>query len=100
MAELPRRRAPRTPFQPRFTLLMLYLFAFIFAFCFALAAPVVYEYFEIGSSGADGPQERAAMAEAMRQALRGRLWLAVVGATLALGIGIWTRALPGLRPPR
>jgi hypothetical protein len=97
MAEPPRRRAPRTSFQPRFTLLMLYLFAFFFAFCFALVSPALYE---IASSALPGPEQERLAREAAREALRGRLWIAVVGATCALGIGIWTKALPGLRPPR
>jgi hypothetical protein len=97
MAELPRRRAPRVPFQPRFTLLMLYFFALFFAFCFALVSPALYQ---IAISPLPGPEQERLAREATREALRGRLWFAVIGATLTLGLGIWARVLPGLRPPR
>jgi hypothetical protein len=97
MQELPRRRASRAPFQPRFTLLLLYFFALFFAFCFALVSPALYEIANAPVPGAE--QERLAR-EATREALRGRLWIAVAGATLTLALGIRARVLPGLRGPR
>jgi hypothetical protein len=97
MADAPRRRSARTEFRPRFTLLMLYFFALFFAFCFALVSPALYE---IATAPLPGPEQERLAREATRDALRGRLWIAVVGATLVLGLGIRSRVLPGLRPPR
>ena len=76
MADAPRRKPPRVGFQPRFTLLVIYFAALLIVYCFALAAPVIYTGFQIGSSPSAGPQEQAALAEAMRETLRGRLWIA------------------------
>jgi ABC-type sulfate transport system permease component len=100
MAAEPRRRPPPVGFQPRFTLMLLYFAALVFVYCFALAAPIVYRYFEIGSSGGAGPEQQAQLAEAMREALRGRLWIAGLAAAATMALGIWARVLPGLRPPR
>ena len=100
MATEPRRRAARVGFQPRFTLMLLYVSALTFVYCFALASPVVYRFFEIGSAEGAGPEEQALLAEAMREALRGRLWIALAAAAATTGLGIWARVLPGLRPPR
>jgi hypothetical protein len=94
------RRPPRVGFQPRFTLMLLYFSALFLVYCFALASPVLYGFFEIGSAPESGPEEQALLVEAMRNALRGRLWIAVLAATATTGLAIWVRALPGLRPPR
>ena len=99
MATEPRRRPPPAGFQPRFTLMLLYVAAFTFVYCFALASPVLFRFFQIGSSGEAGPKEQAMLAEAMRAALRGRLWFAVIAAALTTGLGIRARVLPGFRPP-
>ena len=100
MATEPRRRPPRVGFQPRFTLMLLYFSALTFVYCFALASPMLYRFFEIGSAAGSGPKEQALLVEAMRESLRGRLWIAVAAATVTTGLGIWARVLPGLRPPR
>ena len=80
--------------------MVVYFAALLLVYCFALAAPVVHAWFEIGSSAAAGAKEQAAMAEAMRETLRGRLWIAGLAATATTALGIWARVLPGLRPPR
>ena len=80
--------------------MLLYVAAFAFVYCFALASPILFRFFQIGSSGEAGPREQAMLAEAMREALSGRLWIAVVAAALTTGLGVWARVLPGLRPPR
>ena len=69
-------------------------------YCFALASPILYRFYEIGSARGAGPEEQALLAEAMREALRGRLWIALAAAAATTGLGIWARVLPGLRPPR
>jgi hypothetical protein len=83
-------------FSPRFTLMMLYFAALFFAYCFALVSPVLME---IANSGVPGPEQEALAREATREALRGRVWIALVAAAATLGLGIWSRVLPGLRPP-
>jgi hypothetical protein len=80
--------------------MLLYVVALSFVYCFAIASPVLYRFYQIGSTGSAGPQDQAMLAEAMREALRGRLWIAVVAAALTTALGIWARVLPGLRPPR
>jgi hypothetical protein len=80
--------------------MLIYLAALTFVYCFALASPILYHFYQIGSSGAGGPAEQALLAEAMRESLRGRLWIALAAAAATLALGIWARVLPGLRPPR
>lgn len=80
--------------------MLLYLAALSFVYCFALAAPILYRFYQIGSAGGAGPQEQAMLAEAMRESLRGRLWIALAAAAATVALGIWARVLPGLRPPR
>jgi hypothetical protein len=80
--------------------MVLYFAVLVFVYCFALASPVVYEYFEIGSAPDSGPEQQARLAEAMRETLRGRLWIAALAAAATMALGIWARVLPGLRPPR
>ncbi len=100
MAAEPRRRPPRVGFQPRFTLMVIYFAALLVVYCFALASPMLYGFFEIGSSGSAGSKEQALLEEAMRETLRGRLWIAALAALATTALGIWARVLPGLRPPR
>ena len=100
MVDAPRRRPPRVGFQPRFTLMILYFVGLTGLYCFALASPVVIEYFQIGSAPGAGAKEQELMRQAMREALRGRLWIAGLAAFATMLLGIWARLLPGLRPPR
>ena len=86
----PRRRAPA--FEPRFTLGLLYLIAFFVVYCFAIAAGPLLE---ILSSGAPGPEQEARAAEVMREALRGRLLVALALALVTTGALGWLGWLPG-----
>jgi hypothetical protein len=101
----PPRRVPRRSirtFQPRFTLLLLYFFAFFVFFCLLLALPALLEGLRSLPPG-NGPlteEEKALAADIARRALEGRLVYALIATTVALGIGLWTRALPGLRRRR
>lgn len=97
MAAAPRRAPPPRGFQPRFTLMMLYFFAFFFVYCLAMVSPALLE---IARSPVSGPEQESLAREATHQGLQGRLWIAVVAATATTALGIWARALPGLRQPR
>jgi TctA family transporter len=85
-----RRRAPL--FQPRFTLGLLYLIAFFSLYCFLLAARPLYE---VLSTTAPGPEQQAQAEQVMREALRGRLWVALVAALATTGGLGWLGRLPG-----
>ncbi len=80
--------------------MLLYFIALMFLFCFALASPVIYEFFRIGSAPGAGAKEQEQLTQAMREALRGRLWIAGLAAFGTMLLGIWARLLPGLRPSR
>ena len=80
--------------------MLVYVVALSFVYCFAIAAPILYRFYQIGAAGEASPEQQELLAEAMREVLRGRLWIAVVAAALTTGLGIWARVLPGLRPPR
>jgi len=98
----PPRRVPRRSsitFRPQFTLLLLYFFAFFVFFCLLLALPALLEGLR-SLPPARGPlseEEKALAADIARRALEGRLVYALIATSLALGIGLWSRALPGLR---
>jgi hypothetical protein len=98
----PPARRPRPPsvgFRPEFTLLLLYFFGLFLLFSLLLALPALLEALRALPPG-DGPlteQERALAADAAREALRGRVPYALIAALLVLALGVWTRALPGLR---
>jgi len=106
--EGPPRPPPRRPrpapatFRPAFTLLLLYFFGVFLAFSLLLALPALLDALRTLPPG-EGPltdAERAVAADAAREALRGRVPYAVIATVVVLGIGVWTRALPGLRGPR
>lgn len=94
------RPAPVT-FRPRFTLVALYFFAFFLFFCLVLAMPALLESLR-SLPPSDGPvteRERQLAAEITRDALRGKLPYALLATVAALGLGLWTQALPGFRRP-
>lgn len=98
----PPPRLPRATFRPEFTLLLLYFAALFLAFSLLLALPALLDALRALPPGA-GPlseEERAIAAQAAEQALSGRLPYALVAALITLGIGAWTRSLPGLRRHR
>jgi hypothetical protein len=80
--------------------MLLYFAALLFVYCFALASPLLHHFYEIGSRPESGPAEQAQLAQAMRETLRGRLWIAVLAAMATTAMGTWAGVLPGLRPPR
>jgi hypothetical protein len=105
MAEPPRPPRPRsgstgTGFRPEFTLYLFYFFAFFVFFALLLALPDLLEGMRTLPQAATIEEERAAGAQIARRALAGRLPLAVVAALVALGVGGYVGALPGLRGGR
>lgn len=96
----PRRPRPAAPsFRPQFTLLLLYFFGLLLFFSLLLALPALLEAFRTLPPH-EGPltdAERTLAADVAREALRGRLPYAAIAAVATLGLGAWTRSLPGLR---
>jgi hypothetical protein len=99
---LRRPRPAPASFRPEFTLLLLYFFGLFLAFALLLALPALLE--ALGTlppgEGPLTPEERALAADTARRALRGRVPIAVVASVVVLGLGVWTRALPGFRHRR
>jgi hypothetical protein len=89
-------------FRPQFTLVALYFFGFFLFFCLVMAMPALLDGLRSlpPSGGPITEQERELAAELTRDALRGRLLYALLATVAAVGLGVWTRALPGLRGPR
>lgn len=86
-------------FRPQFTLVALYFFGFFLFFCLLLALPALLGGLRELAPG-DGPlteQERALAAELTRDALRGRIPVALLATVAVLALALWKRALPGLR---
>jgi hypothetical protein len=89
----PRSRVPA--FQPRFTLMLLYLALFFFGFAFLLILP---ELLDVLASQPPGPEQEEAAKLAARKALEGRLVPVFLMALAAAGAGAYYRILPGMRP--
>jgi hypothetical protein len=89
-------------FRPQVTLVALYFFGCFVCFCVVLAMPALLDGLRSlpPSGGPITEQERELAAELTRDALRGRLLYALLATVAAVGLGVWTRALPGLRGPR
>ena len=81
-------------FRPRATLAIFYFFAFFFLFSFLLVAPTLWRGFQQVS--ADASQWEAAQ-QAVQQAMRPRLWIALVLAVAATLLGGRSGILPGAR---
>ena len=91
-----RRRA--SVFRPRFTLLMLYLVACFVFFALIFALPdLLAGARELPPGGELTPEELEGAREIARNALRGRIPLALGAAVVATGLAAWTRVLPGFR---
>jgi hypothetical protein len=86
--------APRAHFRPRATLALLYFFGFFFLFSFLLVAPTLWRGFQRVSAD---PSQWDAAQLAVQQAMRPRLWLAVVLAAVATLLGGRSGVLPGGR---
>ena len=93
----PRRRAP--VFRPRFTLMMLYLMGFFVLFALIFALPdLVAGARELPPGGEElTPEELEKASEIARNALRGRIPLAIGAAVVATGLAVWAKVLPGFR---
>jgi hypothetical protein len=84
----------RARFEPRFTLSLVYLFGLAFVYSKLLAAPALLEVFR---RLPPGPERDAAADAATREALQGRLWMALAAALVTVAALSWANALPGLR---
>ena len=85
------------PFQPRFTLGLFYLAGFFILYCLAVVAP---ELWHVLHSMPPGPEQERAAADAAREAIRGRLLLALMAALATTAIGGRAGWLPGMRDRR
>ena len=91
------RDTPTRPasFQPRFTLSLLYLFVFFFLYCLLLVLPQLYE---AARSVTPGPAQEEMAKQLVREAIRPRLWIALVASVATTALGAKTGVLPGMRP--
>jgi len=96
----PRRSRTDSGFRPEFTLYLVYFFAFFLFFALLLVLPALLEGLRTMPPATTIEQERAAGAEIARTAIAGRLPWALLASLVALGIGGYAGALPGLRRPR
>jgi len=94
---VPRRPLPGPTFRPEFTLFLVYFFALFVFFALLLALPDLLEGMRTLPPDASIEEERAAGAEIARRAVAGRLSFAFIAALVALGLGAYTRVLPGIR---
>jgi hypothetical protein len=91
----PRRRRP-APFEPRFTLGLLYLGGFFFLFALLSVAAPLWELWQSLPPGAEGDEEALARAtELARQSVRPRLWIALAAALVTTALGAYAGVLPG-----
>jgi TctA family transporter len=90
-----RRRAP--PFQPRFTIGLIYLVLFFALYCLLLAAPALIE---VANTVPPGPEQQEAAERAAKEAVQSRLWMAGLAALVTTALGIRTGVLPGTRAVR
>jgi hypothetical protein len=77
-----------------FSLTLLYFAGFFLLFCVLIVAPALVH---VAREGAPSDQLQARAQSAAHDAIQGRLPLAFVGALVATGLGVYARALPGLR---
>ena len=96
----PPRRAPSPQFRPAFTLMLVYFFVFFLFFALLLALPDLLEGLRTLPPAATIEEERAAGAAIAEQAVKGKLTAALIASMVAVGLGAYTRLLPGVaRPP-
>lgn len=87
-----RRRAP--PFRPLFSLTLVYFAGFFLLFCLFSVAPALVK---VAREGEASEEMELRAQSAAHDAIQGRLPLAFIGALVATGLGIYARALPGMR---
>jgi ABC-type sulfate transport system permease component len=85
------------PFQPRFTLGLFYLAAFFILYCLVFIAPDLWRVLQ---TVPPGPEQEQVAAAAAREAIRGRLLLALFASLATTALGGKAGWLPGMRPPR
>ena len=90
-----RRRAPS--FRPVFSLTLAYFAGFFLLFCLLIVAPALVQ---VARQGAPSEEMQARAQSAAHDAIQGRLPLAFIGALVATGLGVYARALPGMRDGR
>ena len=91
----PRHRRP-PPFEPRFTLGLLYLGGFFFLFALLVVAAPLWELWQSLPPGSEESEEALAQArELARETLRPRLWIALTAALVTTAVGAYAGVLPG-----
>jgi len=93
----PYYRKTGAAFQPRFTLSVVYLFGFFFLYCLLLVSPSLVGVLR---DVPPGPEQQAIAEKVVREAVRPRLWIAVVLSVVTTALGAHYRVLPGLRERR
>jgi hypothetical protein len=101
LARYVRGMPSRAPvFRPRFTLLLLYVAVFFLLYEMLFALPDLLAGARALGPGPDEltPEEMARAQEIARQSLSGgKVLLGLVASLATVGLGIWRRALPGMR---
>lgn len=100
MSEPKHAPRPSPGFRPEFTLLLLYFFVFFLFFALLLALPALLEGMRTLPPAASIEEERAAGAAIAQRAVKGKLFAAFFATVVALGLGAYTRVLPGIRKRR
>ena len=96
MASPPTHRRRSPPFQPRFTLALLYLGGFFFLFALLGVAAPLWELWQSLPPGSEESEEALAQArELARATARPRLWIALAAALVTTAVGSYSGVLPG-----
>ena len=80
--------------QPRMTLGIVYVLVFFFLYALALAGPALHQ---VLVSMPPGPEQEAMAEEVAREAVRGRLGIALVASLLTVAGAGYAKLLPGIR---
>jgi hypothetical protein len=80
--------------------MLVYFFVLFLFFALLLALPDLLEGMRALPAAASIEEERAAGAEIARHAVQGKLGFAFLATLVALGLGTYTRVLPGIRKRR
>jgi hypothetical protein len=87
------RRPP--VFQPRFTVLLLYLFCFFALYCLLLVLPALLD---VLAEHPAGPEQQEIAKQAARAAIAGKLLPCFGLALVTVAVGSHYRVLPGVSP--
>ncbi len=91
----PRRAVSRPSFQPRFTLMLIYLTVFFLGYCLLLIAP---ELIEVARTVAPGPEQQEQARRVAYATVRPRLPIALAAALVTTALLAYAKRLPGMRP--